>query len=514
MKLDLSLFSGEQPRIDPKKLPANAATIARNCAFSSGSLAAAAGVGSNVVQQMPGSGDSLYRHPYAGNFRVFSGDVDLVRGPIANDAWQRVYWTDGDYPKYSTSENPNGSYRLGIPAPIVAPIAEGPAGEPPSGSVEIETAYVVTYVSAYGEEGPPSPVSNFTTRWDGAFVTLTSFPGMPSGEYNIAYVRLYRVESGTFNAVATLTVNTTNYTDNVDTDELLAPLPSELWSQPVETMTGLTYIGNGVLAGFFGNTVCFSEPYYPHAWPTSYQLAFPDDVVGIGVSAAGIVVATKGKPWILAGSHPAGMQQMQLDTPAACVAKRSLVDMGEFIVYASNEGLIAAAGTNAKNITMAAMTADDFKALNPESFKAYRMDNLYFALYEGGAFTFSPEEGFKFMPGITADAAFYDVVENALYLLDGAGAVKKFGAGGPLQFLWRSKVFVLPPLGMLTCGRIDADGPVTFTLSVDGADSVQQVSDKEPFRLPPGRYRELAVTLSGSSTVHSVTLATSPGELS
>jgi hypothetical protein len=78
-----------------------------------------------------GNWQSFYRWYEAdgtAHWLQFPGDVDVVRGPTADDVWQRIYWT-GD-PRYEEPRMsytgpiqtgggamPNVSYKLGVPAP-------------------------------------------------------------------------------------------------------------------------------------------------------------------------------------------------------------------------------------------------------------------------------------------------------------------------------------------------------------------------------------------------------------
>ncbi|MFP3490442.1 hypothetical protein R0K20_22855, partial [Staphylococcus sp. SIMBA_130] len=80
---------------------------------------------------------------------------------------------------------------------------------------------------------------------------------------------------------------------------------------PNAAMQGLTTLPGGILVGFFDNTLAFSEPYLPHAWPISYQLSFPDPIVAIASISNGLVVTTTGQPWLVTGSSPEAMAQME-----------------------------------------------------------------------------------------------------------------------------------------------------------------------------------------------------------
>ncbi len=513
--INLTSFKGEMPIIDAKKLPLGQAVIARNCDLSSGSLEAVKGVGAAVHAFTGPESETLTRYPYGKAFMNFGDDVDMVRGPLSNDSWDRVYWTDGLQPKYSTSEQADSSsLDLGVPAPTSGPVMGSVTGTADDGAIEIDCAYIVTYVSKYGEEGPPSSPSVVIPRKDGQTQSVGSLPGQPSGNFNIAKIRIYRTESGgTFNHVIDLTVGASEFADNIKSDELGIDCPSVDWLSPDSRMMGLTYLGNGILAGFFENTLCFCEPYYPHAWPIGYQLAFKDDIVGVGVSGSGLVVATKQEPWLIYGSHPANMNQQMTDTPYACVSKRSMVDMGAYVLYASSDGLVAAAGGESKLVSSGIISSSDFKALNPETWKAFRYDDRYFVIHDTGCLTFSPSEGLKHFD-VAAKAAFFDPEESELYLLLADKTVVKWADGENLIVIWRSGILTLPPRVPFTCARIDQEGDCTLRLYYDGELKVDtEIAGSNMFRLPAGVFREVQIELETTGTIHSVSLGQSGREL-
>jgi len=270
-------------------------------------------------------------------------DVDVVRSPIANDAYARVYWTGQDAPKMGslaqvttgTGPYPSAWYELGVPAPASGPSVVAPASRTTVPDTALETAYVVTLVTAFGEEGPPSDPSGLVLRWDDVDTSPdfgeveVTLPGVPTANLDIIKKRLYRVESGgQYQLVAELVAATGTYTDNVLSEQLDLALESLEWDAPNPAMQGLTVLPNGILAGFFENTLAFCEPYLPHAWPISFQLAFNDPIVAIAAIGGGLIVTTTGQPWLVTGSSPEAMAQMQLDVNQPCLNKRSMARYG------------------------------------------------------------------------------------------------------------------------------------------------------------------------------------------
>ncbi|MEX2964631.1 hypothetical protein [Microbulbifer sp. TYP-18] len=525
-------FAGETPRIDPKLLDGRFATRAMNVELRRGQIAPACGP-AETGQTLGVTTQTLYLFNREGNegqgfWFEFAGDVDVVRGQIAGDTTERTYFTGDGVPKITDATlatggagpYPSGVHDLGLPAPSAAPFVTGPDGEPPEGGQSIDTAYIVTFVSARGEEGPPSVPSRIVARWDGATVELSAIP-VASGNFVVQSKRIYRAElTGAFQFVAEIPAAQDSFSDSVESKELGESCPSGDWIAPDPNMTGLTALPNGVMLGAFGNTLAFCEPFQPHAWPIRYQLAMAYDFVAAAVISSGAVIATTGKPYLVAGSEPAAMSLVPLDEVHACVSKRSLVDMGEYVIYASPDGLVAVGGTDARLVSEPLILPSQFRErFNPSSIHAYRFEDRYLAFYdngnERGSFSFSVQEGFRFYD-VTADTAYLDEASGELYLCQ-AGVVSRWGAGPDSPYTWRSKVWPTP-LGVgFAAAKIDADTyPVDFDVYADG-ELLHSLSvmDGHAFRLPcRRRYRHVQFELRGTAPVSNIQLAGSMSEIS
>ena len=532
--ITLSAFRGEKPIVSPRLLPEQNAQVARNLYLRRGTLQPERAPLAMAV--LPGliNPSSIYRYPYGNNgagvwFGWGGGKiVDVVKSPLASDDWKRVYWTGDGAPRMApialatqgAGPYPSNSYLLGVPVPLGTIGVVHALTDTEAPVTAVDCAYVVTLVSAYGEEGPPSSPSAAITRWDavdddeGMPIRVT-LPTVPAGAHNIAFLRLYRAENnGTFNFVDDLPVGTAEYVDSVSTEALGVDCPSLTWDAPDARMIGLRAIGNGILCGFFDNTLCFSEAYRPHAWPVDYQMAFPDNIVGIGATMNGIVVATTGKPWLVTGSSPAAMSQTQLDTDLPCVSRGSVVDMGEYVLYAAAEGLVSVAGGQAVLITEGDFSRDQWQALQPSTMHAYRQDGRYLAFYDGGCFALAPGEGVEFLE-LSATRGYFDEAASQLYLLSGA-AITAWRKGVPMAYRWRSKVFETLRANY-ACGKVIAAGyPVHLRILADGQEVMAaDIPTRQMFRLPAGFADASAweVEISGQQEVMVVQLASSPSEL-
>ena len=63
-----------------------------------------------------------------------------------------------------------------------------------------------------------------------------------------------------------------SFNDNLLTASLSLALPSLDYDPPPPGLSGLKIAHDTIFIGFFGNTLCFSEPKLPHAWPEKYRV--------------------------------------------------------------------------------------------------------------------------------------------------------------------------------------------------------------------------------------------------
>lgn len=391
------------------------------------------------------------------------------------------------------------------------------------------SAWVYTYVSGWGEEGPPSPASTVIERGDGQPVEITGMDPAPAGPFNIVGKRIYRVNSGTQGAeyqfVAEVPISADSYTDELRDTELGELLPSIDWDPPPAELQGLTALPNGVLAGFVGKTVYLSESFLPHAWPRDYTHTAHYDVVGLGHYGNSLVVLTTAQPYLIQGADPAGMVMTAVGLPQACVSKRGIVSAGELgVLYPSPDGLVLIGASGARLVTEGYLSRDEWQAFRPETILARVVDSEYMAFYDGvdgpGAFLFDLRQGGSGLRllDLHATAVYVDPVQDALYLVVD-GELVRFDAGPePLRYRYRSKRFALPQSVSLGVARVVAASyqqPLTFRLYADGElRFTHEVKDAELFRLPAGFVgREWEVEIEGVDPLQEIVLAESVGEI-
>lgn len=388
-------------------------------------------------------------------------------------------------------------------------------------------SYVVTYVSGWGEEGPPSPPSGVVLVGRGQGCVVSGVAPPPSGPFNIITKRLYRANRGTqateFQLVAELDAAAESFLDTKGDDELAEVLPSADWDPPPDGLQGLTALPNGVLAGFEGMDIYLCEPYMPHAWPEPYRLTANWTVVGLAVFGTSIAVLTEGNPYLVTGTDPSSMGMTHLEINQACVSRRGIASLGmEGVVYPSPDGLVLIGNGGARLLTEPYLTRREWQAYNPASIHAYAHDGQYIAFYDAGegqrgGFIFDPREGGLTEIDIYATGGYVDLLNDALYLVVDGEIVQWDAGAGLLPRAWASKEFVFPAPVNLGAARVRAAGYDDLVLQVY-ADGVlrhtQSVADERPFRLPAGFLgRVWSLRIEGTERVHEVALAPNPDRL-
>lgn len=235
-------FNGLKPIVDPLLLGTSDATVASNVRLISGTLAPLKAT-TTLKTTTLGAPATIFRYGESDvetNYWLeFANDTDIMRSPIANDQYDRLYWTDGNNrPRYapnslilSGSPFPGASYELGVPAPGSKAVAAGSA-------VPVYTTVTREYVMTF-YNGTSTKESGATTvatvkAVDGFKVSLSNLTTDNLGDTQITKKRIYRKVSGTFRRVAEVDLSVTTYDDSA-TDASLASaptLPAALGSAP------------------------------------------------------------------------------------------------------------------------------------------------------------------------------------------------------------------------------------------------------------------------------------------
>ena len=538
--IKLQSFSGMAPKVLPTQLPDDMSTLAVNTRFDKGGIVPWRGYGSSIT---PISGINLKSlYSFEGVWLTSSFPRQYVESLQPADSFNRLYYTDNNYPKVYSG---GASYRLGLPRP-----------NPPTRTVTVEgdktnpvnvrnQSYVVTIVDAFGTEGPSSlPTSTVEVGLD-SVVTLNLTPCVISGNYNLgagALFRIYRSNTGStgglFQFVAEVAYGTTSYADSKSPAQLQEELPSADWIGPPNDNSTLYPYGplqsmvaypGGILAGHSGRTVYMSVPYVPSAWPYTYTLS--EEIVNVAVIQGGLLVLTKGRPYLLTGSSPEAMAVVPIESAESCVSARSVVDMGDYAAYASPHGIVIGQGNS---VTLA--TQDLF---DKETWGAYIGDlsTIRAGLYQGKYVGFFGADdgvnGFIFDPQgatnafvrleLAAAAVYSSLKDGRIYMLRklaglGNYDIVEFDVGALMTAIWQSKDFFYPNPVQFSTVRVQYEGAACrFELFTDGVSRGVLTLDgnaSAPFRIPAGyRARKWAMKVSHFSRLEWMQIAESMGEL-
>jgi len=384
--------------------------------------------------------------------------------------------------------------------------------------------YAYTFVnkeSGFEFESAPSAASSSVDVRDDQTVSLSGFSNVPSG-YVITHKRIYRSVSGVFLFVAEITAADANFTDDVKPDLLGEQLPTLTWAEPPQTLTGLTNLPNGLMAGFSGRDVYFCDPYHPHAWPEQYIQTLDYPVVGLGRMDTTLAVLTKGTPYLIQGTHPSGMAVVKSDLEQACVSKNSIVSLMGGVLYAAPDGLMLLSAGGSRIVTEQLFTFKQWQAFfKPESIHAYQQDNQYIGFYDNGTtqggFIFDVRSGQFILHDMYADAGYHDLLRDKLFLVvdDSGNKVKPWGYGSSKSYIWKTKKFTLPQIMGFSCAQLEAEAyPMTVKFYMDTAlFHTQTVQNRNPFRLPSKVGRDLEAQVEGVNEVFALAISNSMTEL-
>ena len=340
--------------------------------------------------------------------------------------------------------------------------------------------YVYTWYTVWGEESTPSPVSNIVYVKEGQTINITGLPSAfpttgayAGGVYQTTgmVLRIYRTVASTagtlYYKLGQVNLGTTTFTDNIDINTLVSVLPSQFYDQPQSNMQGIKAIHNGMMVGFFGSTLCFAEPGQFHAWPIKYQIQLDATIIAVGNFATSIVVATDKNPWLVQGSSPSNMAKYRMDYVLPCTSKRSMINMGYGVVYASPGGLaMFSTQTGGTQLTSYVHDWDTWKTIDYTTIFGVYYNDKYFAQHSTGAFIFQKDDkvgGYLVGTTQTFTAAHYKSVMAKLYFAgkDSFGVNTIYLWDDPTQLLsqvdWKSKVIITKDFMNLGAARVIAD---------------------------------------------------------
>lgn len=334
-----------------------------------------------------------------------------------------------------------------------------------------------------------------------------------------------------------------DFLDDFDSRNLLDVLASDEYDPPPEDLQGLVTVQNKILVGFVGNTLYFSEPGQPSAFPARYATPVGEQIVALGSIAGSLLVLTKGYPYIIAVRDPAaGVSVDRIDVLYPCLSAASVVTMGYGIVWSTNDGLaLYSPSSGAALVTKALYNNDTWTVdVNPSTVVAEYYGENYLASHSTGSFVFEQDAkvgGFFVDTDPVFTASWYDTQTGRLYYVSGTlGDIYEWDdlSQPALTMDWKSKVIITKDMLNLGAARVIADySAVTSTWDTDvqlwnaaltnwnTADEITfylwvdkqlifttTVDDVDGFRLPTGyRTDTFEVGVAGNVRVRAIHLA-------
>jgi hypothetical protein len=462
-------FGGLIPRQSARLLPVTAATVARNVKLLSGEAR-----GFRVPRllqdfsMLPYEAKRTYRWEYVdvyGDTQEFwqtfaDPTVDVIRSVLLNDSYDRYYWCGATVaPTYNTRDRiiaGDPAYILGVPRPTTAPTATiaTPSG---AGLPEVR-AYVYTFVSEFGEEGQPSdPVLITCDAADTVMLSGLEITVPDSASRSITGRKFYRTVVGnastSYYYIGEIAdMSTTTFLDDVADDVLVLNniLESVYWAEPPTDLEGWVLMPNGYMVGWKGKTICFSDPYRPHAWPVEYQISTEFEVVGMSVWGTALVVGTKSQPYLGQGVTPQSFTMQKMDAVEPCLSRRGMVSTVAGAYYPSLNGLVMVNAGGINVITTDILTKEEWEDYTPRNIFAAALGLQYIAFNSDNfGFVFNPTEPktklveLDFFDQVTA--VHTDKYTGSVYITR-SGRVFEWDPNSEERLFWRwkSKEYHLP----------------------------------------------------------------------
>lgn len=121
MLIAINNFLGLRPKIDRGLLEPGAATVAENCDLLSGRVMP---IETMIERAVLADSSQVSLYKYRDQFISWASDVDVQRSPIAEDRFDRIYFTGDGVPKVRGVDPTTGvtaTYNLGVQKPLTAP---------------------------------------------------------------------------------------------------------------------------------------------------------------------------------------------------------------------------------------------------------------------------------------------------------------------------------------------------------------------------------------------------------
>ena len=543
----LENFGGIRPRVSARLLPNNAAVTAENTKLLEGELRGYHNPA--LFKDLSGFGFTVgraYRIPASVTTTVDvwmaweSPNTDIVRSPVLNDTFNRYYWaSDSAAPMYNTlarivagNSGGNAPWLLGVPQPAAGGGSGLTLGATGGSGVTETRSYVYTFVTAYNEEGPPCNPVTATEYSNASSWNLsggsTSWTG--GAQVNVAYVNIYRTVPNSSNpafffvaqvAIATWISGSGTYSDTSSNATIALNNTLDFVDNfpPPATMEGFALMPGGFLLGFQGRNLLMTEPYLPHAWNPTYNLATEFEIVGIVIWSQTAIICTTSNLYLGSGSTPDAFTLQKLDGVTPCLSRRGIVSTVSGAYFPTVDGLAMFNVNGLNTITQPILTKEEWATFSPATLIAAQLGLQYIAWSSTlNGMQINPTESNAEMATITAFANVtavetdrytgnpYFVSNNVAYNWDPTGAER-------LNWHWVSKVVQFPKFLNLGAFKIKADfGSTNVTANVTATygpyDLARNITDPGTINTGGGQLNCLGANMLGGQSPYNLGLVT------
>jgi hypothetical protein len=317
-----------------------------------------------------------------------------------------------------------------------------------------------------------------------------------------------------------------NFTDDINSTTLTDILETDDYDSPPSNLQGLVAVPNSFFCGFVGNTLYFSEPAKPHAWPLEYAITVESDIVAIAESSGAIMVFTMSYPYMVSGSDPRNtMQVSRLNAYLPCLAPGTVVSTKYGVMYISKDGIASVSGSGVGLLSL--QIFDKYVSAPYSNVLSSKSANFYLDSYilsnsgdtKSFLYNYERESGGYFA---TFDIEFKasTLRGSKLYVVNSSNnSITEWDVPATVPnrntYVWKSKVFVTQrPINFGVC-KIEADYSddlgITFKLFTNKSSTpiiTVTVTSNKVFRLPSGYMSDtFEVEVSGKLRLRSIHLS-------
>lgn len=444
------------------------------------------------AKEVPETDPNAVLDPASGKYFDTTGSElrfhNISRPPITDpsiETWN-VYRSDnGSIPRLISK---NGSTGAGDTFDFFEDTIPSNANGRPLGEIANTTdevfnlGYQITWERQIGpmlDESGPSNIVSFSSQNIG--VKITRPIAVPTG---VTHWNIYRISTNIdptteFQRVARVPISESNYEDFKLNRNLGAAIPTSFenpdgiqidFDQPQVVFDAIGGPHYGMLFGWKGSTLYYSQPGNPDAWPVFYKVEAIAEIVNVlSAGAELLVLTTKGIQRGI-GTDPVNFYLAQTVNGEGAITRKATVVSEAGIFYLSYAGIVHATGTNSKIFSDISLGREFFDTFDhTSSFMEYHEGTLYL-FHSGGVLKFDTRDGKYSTLSDSYTASFVNRETGKIYVLDGT-VIKVLGeSADPLTVTYETGDIVLgePQLKRFRKFELFGTGNFNVSLFIDG----------------------------------------------